>query len=76
MHGFGGGLNAGAQVMGAMVGAALVVLAAVVFAFSLPRAGKTAKLVGTQWEPYVVVGILCAFAVGLMLLVSGAIQLL
>ena len=62
--------------MALISGIVLVALAVVAFFFSLPRAGKTARFVGTQWEPYVVVGILCAFAVGFMLLGSTAIQLL
>jgi hypothetical protein len=31
----------------------VIVLGVVAFAFSLPRAGRTAKFVGTRWEPYV-----------------------
>ena len=61
--------------MDAIVGVALMVLAVVVLAFSLPRAGRTAKFVGTHWEPYVVVGLLCAFGAGLMLVVSDVASL-
>ena len=38
--------------MGALVGAGIVGLTALLFWRVLPRNGKTHFLVGTQWEPY------------------------
>ena len=56
----------------------VILLAASMAAFvkALPRDGKTAKFVGSQWEGYVVVGLICVFGLGLMLAVTGAIQLI
>jgi hypothetical protein len=50
-------------------------LALVAFVFSLPRRGKTARFVGTHWEGYAVVAMLCTFGVGLMFVLSGAADL-
>jgi hypothetical protein len=62
--------------MALLLGILIAALAVVAFVFSLPRGGKTARFVGSQWEGYVVVLMLCTFGVGLMLMASGAAQLL
>ena len=36
-------------------GIALLIFAGAIFRFSLPRAGRSAEFVGTQWEPYVTI---------------------
>jgi hypothetical protein len=59
-----------------VIGVLLVVGTVAIFVFSLPRGGKTARFVGHEWEGYVVVAILCVFGFGLMLVVSGGVQLL
>ena len=58
------------------VGIALTVAALATFVYSLPRGGKTARFVGSQWEGYVVVAVLCVFGLGLMLAINGAAGLL
>jgi hypothetical protein len=58
-----------------ILGIALMALALVAFVFSLPRRGKTARFVGTHWEGYAVVAMLCTFGVGLMFVLSGAADL-
>ena len=52
-------------------GLALMLVAIVVFYYSLPRKGKTAWFVGTEWEGYVVVAIIGALGVGLLLVIGG-----
>jgi hypothetical protein len=58
-----------------ILGIALMALALVVFVFSLPRGGRTARFVGTHWEGYAVVAMLCTFGVGLLLVISGTADL-
>jgi len=57
-----------------IVGAVLFVVALAAFIFSLPRGGKTAWFVGSEWEGYVVVFMLGVFGLGVMLLINGATQ--
>ena len=57
-------------------GIALVALAFAAFFYSMPRGGKTARFVGSEWEGYVVVVMLCVFGIGAMLVVSAVGQLL
>lgn len=59
-----------------IVGVVLFFGSLAVFAFSMPRHGKTAKFVGTEWEGYAVVAMLCTFGLGLMLVISGVTELL
>jgi hypothetical protein len=59
-----------------IVGIVLFIGALAVFAFSLPRNGKTARFVGSEWEGYAVVAILCTFGLGLMFVISGVTELL
>jgi hypothetical protein len=56
-----------------LLGIALAVLALVAFFLSLPRGGKTARFVGSEWEPYAVVAFICAFFVGLLLAISDVL---
>ena len=56
-------------------GIALMALTAASFVYSLPRGGRTAPFVGTQWEGYAVVLMIAAFGVGAMLVFSGTVQL-
>ena len=59
-----------------IVGVVLFLGSLAVFAFSLPRHGKTAKFVGTEWEGYAVVAMLCTFGLGLLFVISGVTELL
>jgi hypothetical protein len=52
-------------------GLALMLVAIAAFYYSLPRKGKAAWFVGTQWEGYVVVIMIGALGVGLMLALSA-----
>ncbi len=56
-------------------GLVLVVLATAAFIYSLPRGGRPARFVGTEWEGYVVVGLIGAIGIGLIMTLSGAIRL-
>ena len=58
-----------------IVGIALVVLSIGSFVGSLPREGKTAKFVGTEWEGYVVAGMIGVLGMGVVLCISGLVQL-
>ena len=57
-------------------GIAMAVLGLSAFVYSLPRGGKVAPFVGSQWEGYVVVLIIGFFAVGLILSLLGTIELM
>ena len=57
-------------------GIAMAVLGLSAFVYSLPRGGKVAAFVGSQWEGYVVVLIIGFFAVGLILSLLGTIELM
>jgi hypothetical protein len=59
-----------------IAGLVLFIGSLAVFAFSLPRHGKTAKFVGTEWEGYAVVAMLCTFGLGLLFVISGVTELL
>jgi hypothetical protein len=52
-------------------GLALMLVAIAAFYYSVPRKGKTAWFVGTEWEGYVVVAMIGALGVGLMLMIAG-----
>jgi hypothetical protein len=47
----------------------------VLFKFCLPQGGKVRWFVGTQWEPYIAVGITLALVVSLGLAGMGLIDL-
>jgi hypothetical protein len=59
-----------------LLGVVLMAAAAAVFVFSLPRGGRTARFVGTEWEGYAVVAMLCTLGVGVMLTITGVADLL
>ena len=63
--------------MGLLIsGVVVFVLTAVVFWYCLPRDGKLHRFVDTEWEPYVGVAFCSAVALGLTLMLSGALNLL
>jgi hypothetical protein len=54
-----------------VVGIVLVVLTVVGFIRSLPRQGRTARFVGTEWEGYVIAGMIGALGFGAVLIITG-----
>jgi len=63
--------------MGSLIGGVIVfVMTAIVFWFCLPRDGKLHRFVDTEWEPYVGVAFCSAVALGLTMMLSGALNLL
>jgi hypothetical protein len=60
------------MLMTLLVGLVLTLAALAAFAYSMPRGGKTAKFVGSKWEGYIVVGMICVFGLGLMMMINGA----
>ncbi len=59
----------------AIGGIVVLLLTVAVFVGLLPRGGQTHRLVGTEWEPYVAVGICSGTALGLTMLLSGVLTL-
>ena len=57
-------------------GVVLLAASGAAFLYSLPRDGKTARFVGGQSEGYVVVGLVCALGLGLVLALTGALELI
>jgi len=57
-----------------LTGLGVIVLTAVVFITLLPRGGKTYRLAGTEYEPYVGVAFTAAVALGCTMALSGAIN--
>ncbi len=63
--------------MGSLIGGVIVfVLTAIAFWYCLPRDGKLHRFVDTEWEPYVGVAFCSAVALGLTMMLSGALNLL
>ena len=56
-------------------GLVLIVLATAAFVYSLPRGGRSAAFVGTQWEGYAVVVLIGAIGIGIIMAISGAMKL-
>ena len=54
-----------------VAGLALIFTAATVFYLSLPRGGKVARFVGTEWEGYAVVAMIAVLAIGVIMTVVG-----
>ena len=54
-----------------LFGLALLALAAGAFVYSLPRGGRTVPYVGTEWEGYVVAGLIGMLGIGLLLSLVG-----
>ena len=61
----------GEDSMTIIFGIVLMVVAALAFVNSLPRAGKLARFVGTPWEPYAVVMMIVTFGAGAILMISA-----
>ena len=61
--------------MNLILGLALVAISLGVFRASLPKHGKTAKFVGTEWEGYIVAGLIGILGIGAVMIVSGLVQL-
>ncbi len=59
-----------------VLGLVLTIAAAAVFYFSLPRGGKTARFVGTEYEGYVVVAMIGVLGIGVIMAIVGATSLL
>lgn len=59
-----------------LAGLVMTVAAAAVFYFSLPRGGKTARFVGTEWEGYVVVAMIGVLGIGVIMTIVGASSML
>jgi hypothetical protein len=57
-----------------LAGVVVLVMTVVAFAALLPRGGKTYRLVGTEFEPYVGVAFTAAIALGCTMALSGAIN--
>jgi hypothetical protein len=58
----------------AIMGVVVLLLTILVFWRCLPRGGKTHRLVGTEWEPYVGVAFCTAFALSFTMILSGLIN--
>ena len=56
-------------------GVIIFILTAIVFWYCLPRDGKLHRFVDTEWEPYVGVAFCSAVALGLTMMLSGALNL-
>jgi hypothetical protein len=52
-------------------GVVLTVITLVAFIYSLPRKGKHAWFVGSEWEGYVVVLMVSGFGLGTVLIILG-----
>ena len=57
-----------------LAGVVVLVATALVFVALLPRGGKTYRLAGTEFEPYVGVAFTAAVALGCTMALSGAIN--
>ena len=58
-----------------LIGAALLAASLAVFLHSLPRGGRTARSVGGPWEGYIVVVLVGLLGLGLLLTITGAVEL-
>jgi hypothetical protein len=56
-------------------GVVLVLLAVTAFYRSLPRGGKMARFVGTEWEGYAVVGMIGFLGIGMIMVILGTVEL-
>ena len=62
--------------MNLFFGVALIALALAAFVYSLPRGGRTARFVGTEWEGYVVTTMIGVAGIGFILSLDGAAALM
>jgi hypothetical protein len=60
--------------MTVIIGVVFVVLAVTAFVYSLPRGGRLARFVGTEWEPYAVVMMISFLATGLVMTIVGIVE--
>jgi hypothetical protein len=58
-----------------IAGLALIALAVAAFLYSLPRGGKTAPFVGTEWEGYAVTTMIGTAGIGFILSLTSLIAL-
>jgi hypothetical protein len=58
-----------------LAGLAVFVATSVLFRRLMPRDGKTHRLVGTEWEPYVAVAFCAGFALSFTMILSAVITL-
>ena len=57
-----------------IIGVVVLVLGSILFWYMLPRDGKRHRFVETELEPYIGVAFTAGVAVGLTLMLSGAID--
>lgn len=58
-----------------IVGIIALVVSLTAFYYSLPRSGKPAPFVGTEWEGYIVVAMISGVTMGAMFTLSSLIRL-
>ena len=58
-----------------LVGAVILAASLAAFLYSLPRGGRTARFVGSPWEGYIVVMLVCLLGLGVLLTITGAVEL-
>jgi hypothetical protein len=58
-----------------ILGAAVIAAAVLGFMYSKPRGQKLAPYVGTVFEPYVVVAMVVGLCLGIIVVISGVIEL-
>jgi hypothetical protein len=56
-----------------LAGIAVTIVTGIVLLMLLPRGGRVHRFVGTEWEPYIGVAFTSAVALGLTMILSGAI---
>jgi hypothetical protein len=61
--------------MALFFGVALIALALAAFFYSLPRGGRTARFVGTEWEGYAVTTMIGVAGIGFILSLTSLIAL-
>jgi hypothetical protein len=59
-----------------LVGAVILAASLAIYVYSLPRGGRTARFVGSPLEGYIVVGLVCLLGLGLLLTITGSVELL
>jgi hypothetical protein len=61
--------------MNLIVGAVFIAAAVAAFLYSVPRGQKAAAFVGTEWEAYVVVLMIVGLCFGIIITISGVVDL-
>lgn len=54
-----------------IIGLACAALGLAAFIYSLPRGGRSARFVGTEWEAYAVVMMISLFMIGIVITLVG-----